>query len=143
MKKLLFITLSLLMFSCSNEEIKTDDLNGKVKSYLITKYEVTKKFEEEIKGDTIKERFSVYEKHYNKNGSDILIKLEGAGTYMYFYTDQNFPKQITSWSLYDEKGNFSITWEYKLNSQGKIIQQKGIISDDEVEFYKDRYWSTY
>ena len=147
MKKLIYLFLTLLIFACSDDETKKNDLTesnlyGKVRSLTEKEYEPIEKFGEITKGEIIYVNKETYDdkgnmieiSSYNSDGS-LAIK------YIFEYDDKG---NKTERSIYNSDGSLDskYIYEYEFDNKGNwinvIIYSKGVatgIQEREIVYY--------
>lgn len=145
MKKITFIILTTLLISCNNEVLDTytmQGLNGKVESYLETKYKVVGVSVKEGKDEYTYDTLSVSNVFFNKNGkiektiqqhlyeNDFITVLENI-----YDEDNKIIKQI------EKQG--STTYEIKYFHKGNRRIKKTIFNTIDSVFINDNTKYTY
>ena len=142
MKKLLFIALSFLIFSCNPEVYKTGkesdiggDLNGKVKKYSLKYYNATSSFDEIIKESErdfpfwyIATNYHLYDKKGNLSERSIID-----GSKLIFEYDKN--ENRLGYKLLDNNGNISVVWQYEYDSKRNNVKSLSYSSNGDLNYY--------
>ena len=144
MKKLLYIALSLLIFSCNPETVSYTTgsesdvggvLNGRVNSYSIKTFNATSKFGEPIKGNekevSIFDAFELKSKHFNEAGNEIESEMGTGFRYVYEFNEEG---NKVGWSGFD-KNELSVKWIYELDNQLNIIKSSSYDPDGSLNYY--------
>ena len=143
MKKLLYITLSFLIFSCNPETVSYTTgsesdvggvLNGRVNSYSIKTFNATSKFGEPVKGDEKAPSILIETKThiYNENGD---LKERHTMDGYKIIADFDNKGTNTGYLHYDYNGDVIVVRKYELDEQGNIIQSSSYDTDGNLNYY--------
>jgi len=143
MKKLLYIALSLLIFSCNSETVRNTTgsesdfggvLNGRVKSYTLKTFNATSKFGEPVKGDErelLIDSFGINSIQFNEAGNRKEDKTGSGYRWVYEYNEEG---NKAGWSGFD-KTELSVKWIYELDNQLNIIKSSSYDPDGSLNYY--------